>query len=301
MEINQTGSGRHEPDPQAEASTPAMEIDRFEVARIEILESLKGPHTKARTDAPPHYPQREVRADITSFDDPNYTPVYYAAPHVFDGSRGLHAWAESMPEGEAAREEYLAQLPKNPGGPTGIYGPGELGKPVNWAADAVALAVQPESGNIYQIQILRKSGQWAIPGGMVDTGEAPYDAATRELREETGVELPPTEAKELYSGYVDDFRNTDTHYMSSTAFLVTIPWETASALKFEVQDESEGITGLGLRELTAERVSKMFGSHPELVKLALAELAVNHAQLRLDEQTERAMLENIRSLLEIFS
>src|SRR5471032_2569904 len=36
-------------------------------------------------------------------------------------------------------------------------------------------------------------GQWALPGGRCDQGEAPVEAALRELHEELGLELKPAD------------------------------------------------------------------------------------------------------------
>jgi 8-oxo-dGTP pyrophosphatase MutT (NUDIX family) len=44
-------------------------------------------------------------------------------------------------------------------------------------------------------------GQWALPGGRLDPGEGPGDAARRELREELGVACGP----EAVLGLLDDF------------------------------------------------------------------------------------------------
>ncbi len=45
------------------------------------------------------------------------------------------------------------------------------------------------------------SGQWAFPGGRLDAGESPEDAALRELVEEVGVQIDP----ENVLGRLDDF------------------------------------------------------------------------------------------------
>lgn len=44
-------------------------------------------------------------------------------------------------------------------------------------------------------------GQWALPGGRIDPGETPEQTALRELREEVGLSLAPTDV----IGRLDDF------------------------------------------------------------------------------------------------
>ena len=46
------------------------------------------------------------------------------------------------------------------------------------------------------------AGQWALPGGRVETGEAPEETALRELAEEVGLALAP----ECVLGRLDDYR-----------------------------------------------------------------------------------------------
>src|SRR5262249_1256920 len=45
------------------------------------------------------------------------------------------------------------------------------------------------------------AGQWALPGGRIDAGESPEQAALRELHEEVGLDLPPA----AILGRLDDF------------------------------------------------------------------------------------------------
>lgn len=47
-----------------------------------------------------------------------------------------------------------------------------------------------EADRILLVQHWARGSEWSLPGGGVDTGETPAQAAQRELREELGVELP---------------------------------------------------------------------------------------------------------------
>jgi 8-oxo-dGTP pyrophosphatase MutT (NUDIX family) len=62
---------------------------------------------------------------------------------------------------------------------------------------AVAVVVQPDEKGEAAILLTRRAaglkrhgGQWALPGGRLDPGETPEDAALRELEEEIGLVLP---------------------------------------------------------------------------------------------------------------
>ena len=54
----------------------------------------------------------------------------------------------------------------------------------NWQSDAALILTRRSS------TLKRHSGQWAFPGGRIDKGESPEEAALRETREEIGLNLP---------------------------------------------------------------------------------------------------------------
>ncbi|XP_033747683.1 ADP-ribose pyrophosphatase, mitochondrial-like isoform X2 [Pecten maximus] len=138
------------------------------------------------------------------------------------------------------------KLPRNPIGRTGLKGRGCLGRwgpnhaadPIvtRWRRDEDDKKVKGEDGkNVLQFVAVqrRDNHQWAIPGGMVDPGEVITQTLKREFGEEAMNSLEKTEAERediekainelfdhgtnVYSGYVDDPRNTDNSWMETVA------------------------------------------------------------------------------------
>jgi 8-oxo-dGTP pyrophosphatase MutT (NUDIX family) len=72
------------------------------------------------------------------------------------------------------------------------------------------------------------AGQWALPGGRIDAGESPEQAALRELAEEVGLCLPP--ARVL--GRLDD-------YATRSGYVITPVVVWAGAARDAVPDPTE--------------------------------------------------------------
>jgi 8-oxo-dGTP pyrophosphatase MutT (NUDIX family) len=80
----------------------------------------------------------------------------------------------------------------------------------------------------------RHSGQWALPGGRIEAGELPVEAARREILEEVGLEVPAS----AVLGRLDDFLSRSQHLISpfvfwaeSSAELVANPQEVAAVYR----------------------------------------------------------------------
>ena len=92
---------------------------------------------------------------------------------------------------------HLASFPRIPARPDGL----------KVAAVAVCLVVQ-DDGTLALLITQRAgtlrshAGQWALPGGRREPGEAAPDAARRELHEETGVSVPAGDVLGLLDDYV---------------------------------------------------------------------------------------------------
>lgn len=50
-------------------------------------------------------------------------------------------------------------------------------------------------------------GEWCLPGGFIEWGESPEEAARRELREETGIEAVRLRLSGAYGGFTEERRH----------------------------------------------------------------------------------------------
>jgi ADP-ribose pyrophosphatase len=137
--------------------------------------------------------------------------------------------------------------PLNPLGRTGLRGRGVLGRwGPNHAADPIVtrwkrgssgkVELHPDTKKpILQFVAIqrRDTGEWAIPGGMVDPGEMVTSTLKREFMEEAlnVLEIDSAErekssimidkffdeGEDIYRGYVDDPRNTDNAWIETVA------------------------------------------------------------------------------------
>lgn len=156
---------------------------------------------------------------------------------------------------------------------------GELGKwGVNLAEEVIAIAIGPPTKRHPRgkrsILLVRRAdtGQWSLPGGMVDPGEGVSVTAKRELKEEAGIDLTTTPSRHIYHMYANDPRNGLNAWIETRGSLVithhtprpTIDHkEITGAQWFELYDDVE----------TLEWVAgPLYASHADGVRIALAEL-----------------------------
>jgi ADP-ribose pyrophosphatase len=241
---------------------------------------------RARFEWPPEYPRRFNVADENTpwdVDYPAYAPPCFVAPVVLDNDcqKKADGWAdpedvsqvEDLPtesfEGPLQRDEQ--GRPLNPRGRCGMAGRGLLGKwGPNYAADPIITRVNERFGDVEMLAIQRKdNGQWAIPGGMVDKGEAVTSTLSRELKEETGVELDFSDAQLVYQGFVDDRRTTDNAWIESTVKHLHLVGEQAEKLELEAGSDALSVTWL---PLTERSLKKLYASHGYFVVSALGKL-----------------------------
>jgi len=176
--------------------------------------------------------------------------------------------------------------PINPVGRTGLCERGTLGKwGPNHAADPLVIRWKKgKDKKLEFIAIKRKdTGEYAIPGGMVDYGDSVSTTLKKEFLEETQniLEKSPSEAKKLensiqklfstptktiYEGYVDDPRNTDNAWMETSCVLFFDgSGGLTEGLRLEAGDDASSVMWVEI-----DRDLKMYASHVEYVRAAEA-------------------------------
>lgn len=130
---------------------------------------------------------------------------------------------------------------------------------VEFTADAVVVR---EDGHVL---LIRRGcepfeGAWALPGGYLDSGETPLEAAVRELAEEAGIEVEPESLKKVgvYDGPGRDPRGT----FIATAYKVTV----AAGTKAQAGDDAAAV--IWLPTDTALSVGLAF-DHSQILRDAL--------------------------------
>ncbi|KAM3718742.1 putative nudix hydrolase [Dirofilaria immitis] len=167
--------------------------------------------------------------------------------------------------------------PLNPIGRTGLRGRGVLGRwGPNHAADPIVSRFH--YGRLQFVGISRRdSGEWAIPGGMVDAGEDVRETLKREFMEEAlgGKKYPELDmfwrkGVELYRGYVDDPRNTDNAWIETVAVNFHDSDGCLNNVTLKAGDDA-----IKLRWITVSMGEKLYASHEEFINL----LAQHHSGL----------------------
>ncbi len=135
------------------------------------------------------------------------------------------------------------------------HGAGLSGLPAweAWSTEAALLLTRRPGG------MRRHAGQWALPGGRIDTGETPEQTALRELAEEVGLVLGP----EALLGRLDD-------YATRSGYLITpvVAWGGAARGLQPNPAEVEAIHRIPLQEFLRPDAplldASAHGPHPVL-------------------------------------
>ncbi len=131
------------------------------------------------------------------------------------------------------------------------------------SVDAVVFGYDPESG-ISVLLIKRKNEpfqkMWALPGGLVHTGESLDDAVRRELSEEAGIDVNYLEQLYTFGNPARDPRN---HAISISYFALVRP----NDYQLLAQSDAEDVAWFNIK-----RVPKLAFDHKKIIDAAIKRL-----------------------------
>lgn len=259
----------------------------------------------------PQYPKRSQVSQVKwSKKDLGYAPVNFTHSVVLENDESIKkgGWADPQiwtydlqkqitkrksnsikHNGKVIMKDFVNVFgfkelrPRNPIGRTGMIGRGLLGKyGTNFAADPLVTRYDPDTGHLQMVVIKRKdTGEWAMPGGMVDPGEKVSITAKREFMEEaqnlesTKLTQESASIKEkldhlfsrgtlVYEGYVDDPRNTDWAWMETACYHFHIKDPELQRLKLNAGDDASHAKWVDITDSL-----NLYASHKKMVMDAL--------------------------------
>lgn len=119
---------------------------------------------------------------------------------------------------------------------------------------AATSIIDDEAGRILLVRRNREPGknEWALPGGFVERGESPAEAAARELREETGLKASGPS--------LVDIRYQESRYYGASLLIIAYHFSEYSG-RIEPGDDAEKVRFFGVEEIPP----LAFRSHREIV------------------------------------
>uniref|UniRef100_A0A6C0LGG5 Nudix hydrolase domain-containing protein n=1 Tax=viral metagenome TaxID=1070528 RepID=A0A6C0LGG5_9ZZZZ len=166
----------------------------------------------------------------------------------------------------------FSMLPMNPYGPTGIGGRGNYDKwGPNHDANPIVITYDPNR-NIYQLLVIERKdtpGVYTLPGGMRDSGECVSTIVTQELKEETNLILDVNTSQFIYSGYVNDPRNTDHAWLETCVYLFNIN-ESQREILLNTMSAGDDAISIKLIDIddTNEIYKNLYANHKEFVEMS---------------------------------
>ncbi|GMS84387.1 hypothetical protein PENTCL1PPCAC_6562, partial [Pristionchus entomophagus] len=247
--------------------------------------SLIKMHLKCRnTDVP--YLNSSVKRVLVPDDKvpwstewPSYTPVEHTDSNIhgkpWADINDLSLMRFNSVDGNVNRKSHNVDYsfdgkgrPLNPMGRTGMSGRGILGRwGPNHAADPIVS--RTKEGRLQFVAIKRTdTGEWAIPGGMVDPGEEVSATLKREFGEEAlggksaDMDKVWKNGKRVYAGYVDDPRNTDNAWMETVVSNFHDDEGVMDDVKLEAGDDAASV-----RWVDVQSNEPLYASHKSFIDL----------------------------------